>query len=290
MKVAISMIVFNSDEILEAALESAYSFASQIVITEGPVGYYIDRGFTTSTDNTVEIIRSFPDPEKKITLIQGQWPEKTEMMKAQTEHVHPDTDFAWMVDADEVYKAGDAARVLEMLPEYDSVGFRSLSFYGNFETVLTGFEQMAEYQRIQRWTRWGWHRHRTPTILNPESGQPWRKHRHLNFEHLAARGIHLYHYTYVFPSQFQRKIGYISEGFGKGKCIDGYYENVYLRWIRGDEATRQRIEDKFNGVHEFLPKLRGACRTAPFTGTHPEAIEKRLSALNMRLQNDLLAI
>lgn len=289
-KIAVSMIVFNSDHVLEAALESVYQFASQIVITEGPVKYYVDRGFTTSTDNTVEIIRSFPDPDKKIRLIQGQWPEKTEMMKAQTEHVHPDTDFAWMVDADEVYKATDVARVLKILPEYDSAGFRSMSFYGNFRTILTGFEQKAEYQRIQRWTKRGWHRHRTPTILNPESGQPWRTHRHLHFEHLAATGIFLYHYTYVYPSQFQRKIGYLTEHLGKGKFIDGYYENVYLRWIRGDEQTRQRIEDKFQGVHEFLPKFRGDCRTAPFTGEHPEPIERRLPALRMRLRNELLSV
>lgn len=290
MKVAVSMIVFNSDEILEAALESAYQFASQIVITEGPVQYYVDRGFTTSTDNTVEIIKSFPDPAKKITLIQGQWPEKTEMMQAQTEYVHPDTDHAWMVDADEVYKAADVARVLEMLPGYDSVGFRSMSFYGDFKTILTGFEQQAEYQRIQRWAESGWHQHRKPTILNPESGRPWREHRHLSFKRLAAEGIYLYHYTYVFPSQFQRKVGYMSEHLGKGKIIDDYYNQVYLRWIRGDEAARQRIEDRYDGVHEFLPRYRGTCRTARFTGKHPEAIKKRLSALNTRLRNDLLAV
>lgn len=290
MRVVFSMIVFNSDHILDAVLESIYPFASQIIITEGPVRYYIWRGFTTSTDNTVEIIKTFPDPDKKIKLIQGQWHEKTEMMKAQVEYVHPDTTHAWMVDADEVYKADDIEKILRILHKYDSVGFRSLSFYGNFETVLTGFEQKAEYQRIQRWTKQGWHRHRAPTILNPESGRPWREHRHLNFEQTSARGVYLYHYTYVFPSQFQRKMPYLTEYLGREKIIDDYYNRVYLRWIRGDEATRQRIEDKYNGVHEFLPKLRGACRTGPFDGTHPEAIEKRLRALNMRLKNDLLAI
>ena len=58
MKVAFSIIVFNLDYVLDAVLESIYPFASQILITEGPVQYFVKRGFTTSTDDTVEIIKS----------------------------------------------------------------------------------------------------------------------------------------------------------------------------------------------------------------------------------------
>lgn len=288
-RIAFSMIVFNLDYVLEAVLESIYPFASQVVITEGPVKHFSDQGFTTSTDNTVEIIRSFPDPEKKISLIQGQWPEKDEMLRAQTPYVHPDTTHAWVVDADEVYKPGDVQAVIDMLPNYDSGGFRSLSFFGGFKDILTGFEQRAEYHRIQRWTEGGWGRHRPPVIVNPESGKPWREHRHLSFEHLAARSIFMYHYTYVYPRQVRQKVPY-REVLAPGRVIPRYFERVYMPWVSGRKGERQRIEDHFDGVHEFRPEHRGSCRTAPFVGQHPPTIAKRLDGLQKRLKEEICAM
>ena len=72
VKIDFGMIVFNGDHVLKENLEPLYPFANQILITEGPVKHYRQLGYTTSTDNTVDIIKSFPDPENKIKLFQGQ--------------------------------------------------------------------------------------------------------------------------------------------------------------------------------------------------------------------------
>ena len=69
MKIAFGMIVFNGGFVLEECLKSVYPFAHQILIAEGPVGYWQSQGFTTSTDETNEILQSFPDPEGKITIV-----------------------------------------------------------------------------------------------------------------------------------------------------------------------------------------------------------------------------
>ena len=83
----------------------------------------------------------------------------------------------------------------------------------------------------------------------------------------------MYHYSYVFPTQVARKVGYYKDSVSKQNCIDNYFENVYLPWVKGDESTRIEIENMFNGVHEFKPRVRGECRTGRFTGSHPESID-----------------
>ena len=89
IKVAVGMIVWNGAYVLREALASLYPFVGQIVIAEGPVAYFASKGAKQSTDGTVEILKSFPDPQGKITLLQGQWPEKDEMVNAYAARIAP---------------------------------------------------------------------------------------------------------------------------------------------------------------------------------------------------------
>ena len=151
MKIDFTMIVFNGDYVLKQNLEGIYPFANKIIITEGPVKYYRNKGFTQSTDKTVEIIKNFPDPEQKIILIQGQWKEKDDMCKAQEKHFSG--DYVWHVDSDELYKQEDMTKVIDYLkihPNCYSMAFRLYSFYGGFERYISGFEQNFEVIRIQK--------------------------------------------------------------------------------------------------------------------------------------------
>lgn len=286
-KVAVSMIVFNGDYVLEASLESIYPFASQIIITEGPVEHYVTQGFMTSTDDTVEIIKSFPDPDKKIKLIQGQWKNKNRMIRAQTEFVDTDTDFGWIVDADEVYKQKDIQEILGLLPDYDSVAFSSLTFLGGFDYVVGGWEQKAQYHRIKRWNPDGWRRHRDAVMINPATSRRWREYRHLYSDNLAAENIFLYHYTYVWPEQVRAKMDFYNEVVSGDRIIPSFYENVWLPWVISDEDERRVIEKKFGGIHEWKPERRGPCFPERFTGRHPGPIEKRLNELQTQLKREI---
>ena len=71
MKIAFWMIVFNGGFVLEECLKSVYPFAHQILIAEGPVGYWQSQGFTTSTDETNEILQSIKEfiPTNQILLL-----------------------------------------------------------------------------------------------------------------------------------------------------------------------------------------------------------------------------
>ena len=117
MKIAFGMIVFNGDYVLQECLESVYPYATQILIAEGPVRYWQDQGYTTSTDKTNEILDNFPDPENKITVVHGQFEGKDEECRAYMPHMRDDIDYIWNLDSDEVYKPEDIKKIISILEE-----------------------------------------------------------------------------------------------------------------------------------------------------------------------------
>ena len=286
MKITFEMITYNGRYVLDAVLETIYDYAHKIVIVEGPVGYYVAQGHRHSTDRTIELIQSFPDPQNKISLVSGQWSEKDEMVNAALPYIPGDTQFIWHVDDDECHYPETIREVINVLKtnRWDSISFRSLAFFGGFDRVFDGasFEQGFEFHRVKRWyTGARWETHRPPTVLSSGDRRPWREHGHLSFFR------ELPHYSYVWPERVKTKTRYIREALAPGRCIPDFFNQVYLPWARGDDAQKQAIEDKHNGCHDFLPSARGPCFTTPFKGPHPLAIEKRLPRLRRELESQL---
>ena len=277
MKLAFGMIVFEGDYVLKQCLEQVYPFAHQILIAEGPVEYWQKKGKSTSEDNTNEILHNFPDPENKITIVHGQFSEKDDQCRAYMKYLKDDVDYIWNLDSDEVFKTDDIRNMVRFLNQYKptSVGIQSCTFYGGFEHYLTGFELNRDnFLRIFRVVPGcTWATHRPPTILYPDSLQITKSHVPSDWLYQNLR-IQMYHYSYVFPRQVQTKISYYKEKVSRENCIDNYYDDVYLPWIKGDNRDKQIIEQKYLGVHEFKPHVRGVCFTAQFDGTHPESIQR----------------
>lgn len=290
MKIAFGMIVFEGDYVLEECLKQVYPFASQILIAEGPVLYWQKKGRTTSTDRTNEILDSFPDPDNKIKVIHGQFSEKDDQCNAYIQYLDEDTDYLWNLDSDEVYKTEDLQKMVHFLQEErpSSVGVRSCTFYGGTDRYLTGFELKTDnFKRIFRITQGSkWLTHRPPTIQYPAGAKVNLK--HINSDELYNKtGVQMYHYSYVFPHQVRNKIQYYKEAISLDNAIDNYYENVYLPWVLGNDNEKQEVENKFNGVHEFKPHIRGECRTEIFKGSHPESIESKLQSINNKIKEQL---
>ena len=280
MKIAFGMIVFEGDYVLKECLEQVYPFAHQILIAEGPVSYWQNKGKTTSTDNTNFILDNFPDPENKIKIVHGQYKEKDEQCNAYIKYLKPDVDYLWNLDSDEIYKTEDLNKIIDYLDDKKptSVGVRSCTFYGGFDHYLTGFELNKDnFKRIFKVTPGSkWLKHRPPTIQYPNGIVK----NHIDSDKLYKDiGFQMYHYSYVFPNQVFNKINYYKECIAKDNCIDNYFYEVYLPWVKGDLNTKNNIENKYNGVHEFKPKVRGECRTTSFTDTHPDSITKNLDRL-----------
>ena len=97
----------------------------------------------------------------------------------------------------------------------------------------------------------------------------------------------MYHYSYVFPKQVKNKVEYYKAKVSRHKCIDDYYNRVYLPWVSSSPEDRYFLEKEFLGVHEFKSEYRGECFTADFTGQHPLAIQNNLDVLKQRIEREL---
>ena len=293
VKIDFGMIVFNGEYVLKENLESLYPFANQIIIVEGPVKHYCDLGFTTSTDDTISIIKSFPDPENKIKLIQGQWSEKDEMCNAYAKFLTG--DFVWHVDSDELYKKEDMEKVIKYLNDnYDScysMSFRLRSFYGGFDRFISGFEENFEVHRIQKIIpgKSKWVTHRPPTMLWPPTGKSCKEMGHVDhFQSEKLFGVRIYHYPYVFPSQVKLKIEYYSSWT---QIIENYWDVLFVPWMKAQtEEEKLKIEKPTLGVQEWKPENRGPAFTAKFNGTHPEIIIKSIDKLKERIYKESIAL
>jgi hypothetical protein len=167
------------------------------------------------------------------------------------------------------------------------VGFKFCTFFGGFKHKLTGFEESVEVHRVLKiWPGAVWASHRPPKIQNVPITVSWPE-RHLDFETLAAKGIRMYHYSYVFPRQVREKVSYYKEFVNKNGTIDDYFNRVWLPWVRGDSNTKASIENEFDGVHEFLPSKRGPCRTEEFKGTHPDVILRDMTLFQEKFDHQL---
>lgn len=276
------MIVFEGDYVLKQCLDQVYPHASQILIAEGPVEYWQRQGKRTSEDRTNTIIDTYPDPDNKIKVVHGQFKEKDDQCKAYMNLINDDIDYIWNLDSDEVYASEDIVKIISILKEHTptSIGVRSCSFYGGFDHYLTGFELNKDnFLRIFKYVKGStWLTHRPPTIKYPEHVSIEKK--HINSETLyKLYGIQMYHYSYVFPDQVYKKVTYYKDSVSKDRCIDNYFTEIYLPWVRGDELIKRSIESRYLGVHEFKPYVRGECFTEIFKDEHPTSILSSIESL-----------
>lgn len=282
LQVAVGMILFEGDYVLKQCLETIYPYASQIMIAEGPVKYWQDQGRKTSLDKSNEIIDNFPDPKNKIEIIHGQFEEKDTQCQAYMPFLKKEADYVWNLDSDELFNPEDIEKIMQLLRDekYTSVGIRPISFYGSFDHYITGWEEEKDqFLRVFKvYPGSVWKTHRPPTIEHTVENILAPK--HLDSEVLYNEyGIRMFHYSYVFPRQVYNKIAYYKAAISKDKCIDDYFENIYIPWVTGDSVDRDMIEQAYKGVHEWKPEYRTETMTAEYRGTHPKAIAESMNQL-----------
>lgn len=270
-KLAFVVIVYNGSFVLRECLQSILPFG-QVYCCEGPVSFFADRG--TSNDGTNEILAEMLPKEN---IIHGIWREKTEMMNALNSMIPDDVTHLMMVDSDEVHYANTLRAIVARLDAVDSIALKPYTFFGSFDHTLSGFEEQFTWYRVQRWYKGARWEHRPPTVFAPD-GRPWREYRHWDSD------LRFAHYSYCLASAVKAKIEYYSS---RNKIIPDYFRKVWLAWTLGNDATRKAIEDKYQGVHEWLPSARGECRTRPFKGEHPIAIQEAMPRLKARFEREL---
>ncbi len=274
-KFSFVMIVLNGMPFIEYSLKSVYDFAHEIIIIEGAVEncMFAANPDGSSTDGTVEFIQSFPDPQNKIRLIQGRWPEKCEMQNEALKYVTG--DYIWLIDSDEVYKREHLEKIKEIIkkePSITQVNFIPDNFWKGLEYIFVSpafYKQWCHYRRLFKYVPGAlFTSHRPPTMLWPDSDKTTEQMHLLDGTQTKQMGIIFYHYSYVLDKQVKQKIElYCRYGWGKNWNIDllEWYKECFLKWM---PANRQEIDSKY-------PIWTGDInsQTVPFEGSHPEVME-----------------
>jgi len=268
------MIVLNGMPFIEYSLRSIYDFADEIIIVEGAVEkcMFAANPDGSSTDGTVEFIKSFPDPMGKIKLIQGQWPEKCEMQNEALKHVAG--DYVWLIDSDEVYKGQDLEKIKNILksdPSITQVNFIPDNFWKGLDYIFTSpkfFEPRNHYRRLFKYVPGAvFTTHRPPTMVWPRTDKTTEQMKLLNGTATRGMGIKIYHYSYVLDEQVKQKVElYHRYGWGQewGVDLERWYDECFMKWR---PWNREKIDARY-------PIWTGDknSHTEEFKGTHPEVM------------------
>ena len=268
MKISTGTLVLNAESVLppgmlEAQLKQLYYIGDEIFITEGATkvtsNHYWD-GDTTwlthdghSTDKTVEIINSFPDPEKKIVLFQkdGFWNGKTEMCNEWSKHATG--NYIWQIDSDEFYKKKDVDKIKQILEKYqpDAVHFFANYFWGDYnyhlnEATGLGWGNNIPWMRIFKHTPGSkWLSHEPPNYMLT-NGIVCNESRIIPREEMLKANIKMYHYSYVTKEQKEFKVKFYK---------DYWLNDAWDRWTKDKSSV-----------------IRDGAYTIAFNDSHPEFV------------------
>ncbi len=217
----------------------------------------------------------------------GFWAEKDEMSQAYAERATG--DWLWQVDVDEFYQPDALRQVCALLveqPSISAVSFETLTFWGAPEYRVDAWHHRrgaAEYHRLFKWgAGYRYISHRPPTVVDA-MGRDLRDLRWLRGRDLAARGIHLYHYSLLLPQQVREKCAYYSRA----------------EWARRADAVEWAREAYFGlrrPYHVHNVDEYPACLYR-FEGEHPPAMQQMWrdisradSGVEVRRRDDIEAL
>jgi len=251
----VSILAYNSEMFIGYCLKGIYGFADRIVVVEGAYG--LQRAFgKRSADRTVEIVKNFPDPEKKIVLIHKNGKEhehRNEVLK----YCEPG-DWFFTVHTDEFYKKKDLEylrHVLETDNETDVFEIPWFEFYYNFRMGIDGTYSSARIYRIRKSCRF--------IRKDQLAASDGRRYYEMNFKRLDRKNILMFHYAYI--CNVRKKIEY----YGKGRVR--WYEEVFKKFTPENAKEIYEKNREITGTYGIHTEEENAFITE-FRGEHPEAM------------------
>jgi hypothetical protein len=264
-KIVISILAYNCEPFIASCLASIYDFADKIVVVEGSLERARIYG-SRSSDNTINIVKRFPDPKNKISLF----------FMNKHEHDHRNIalkfcnegDWYFTVDQDEIYKEHDLANLRKIIEkDKNTFMFRFwwYNFYFNFRIYMKEVSPPRLFKVLKgcRFVR--------RNSMVTKDGLPYEK---LKNKILPADKIIMYHYGYIWNVR--------QKGAFYGKDGLEWYETVLKKFTWKNRQAIYKINAKRTkgkpGIH-----LHGGGMLKSFKGKHPDAMKG-----NMLRKRDLI--
>jgi len=280
IKISYVMNVCNGEPFIFYNLKSIYKHAHEIIIVEGAY-----EGFAKnphSSDNTIDVIKNYPDPEGKIKLIMKDsfWKNRKDMCNAFLKEATG--DIIWQLDYDEFYFHRTHNFVRELFEKHrdiDLIIFPIKEFIGSLNYESKGYINIAGLSKVRRVFRYHrgavWKTQRPPTLIYP-NGSEIVSRRIINAEYMADKGHFMYHYTILFRTQILNKIRYYKKLHKSYISMDKFLTNVWdefknpfavsmsnvgLSYLikhegRHPQVIYEMIREIDNKVFSFHPKLK----------------------------------
>ena len=112
-RIATAISAHNEHDYIQYCLRSIYDFADLVIVsvnTGVPWG-----GEPEELDDTVDLVRSFPDPGGKLRLVLGEWRDEMQERVGNLEIAKGEAEYFMTVDADEIYRSTDLARLRDYI-------------------------------------------------------------------------------------------------------------------------------------------------------------------------------
>lgn len=278
-KISFLMIVWNGMPFVEPCLEAIYDRAHEIFVVEGAVPESYDQAKEdgSSTDETVSVIKQFPDPKGKITFAQGRWGSRKEMNNYFVDKVTG--DYVWVVDSDEIWKEKDLNMIIDLLkkrPNATEVRFFAYHFFKGFDYHFEDKEFFSNggIRRVLKYKSGAvFESHNPPTLLYKDGSLS--NDSFISAEETSKLGIFYYHYTYIYDHKMREKVQMYDKvpHFG-GTNHTLWYEKFFSKWT---PENREEVERNGFGPWPLSPS---SC-TKKFEGEHPIPIQKRMEKLKL---------
>jgi glycosyltransferase involved in cell wall biosynthesis len=206
-RVTVGIIALNEEEYINASLKNIYDWdcCYEIIIVEGSTELWREANPDSVTpeggskDRTVELIKTFPDHQHKITLVQGKWRDKKQMRNQYLERATG--DYLFLKDVDEFYTYNDLEKLKGLLiAEGDTIEQLSIPhiiFWRDFGKKLTG----GRYTNLVMERFWKLNiageriKHKSHTNMVKADGRGLK---------VTNSGIKCYHYGNIRTEEFYR--------------------------------------------------------------------------------------
>lgn len=133
MKIAANYCVYNEENFIAYSLRSIYDAVDKIIILVSQQPW---KGIPSTPDKTLQIVRNFPDPGKKIIYKTGKWQNQgKERNYALSICKNLGINYYWVIDADEIYEDESIETLKTGLKDYPNV----INFYCGWWTYWRSF-------------------------------------------------------------------------------------------------------------------------------------------------------